>query len=238
MASEAITTRQNQVSKSMDTTIPPTPLPVSPPPSSPSTPSLIPAPVPSSPCLPSFLPLLCLPHQLVHHHTTLGSAPATEGDLMTRTHPFTPATSTERAIFTTSLKIPPDMQAKIYVDMDPSKKSYASIAALDLNENISLPLNAHLHHLLLTEPGITDIQACKAALAEPDTLTYDQVLLCPDFEEWKKSTHKEITQLESKDTGVEVPTSEDRSSNFRRHFQDSSRHMGISSQESSHRNHH
>ena len=94
------------------------------------------------------------------------------------------------------------------LNMDPSKKSYASIAALDLNEATSLPLNHHLHHLLLIEFGITDIQACKAALSDPDTLTYDQVLSDPDIEEWKKSAHKEITQLESKDTWIEVPTSE------------------------------
>ena len=62
MTSEAITTRQNHVSKAMDTTMPPTPLPVSPPPSSPSMPSQTPSPVPSSPRLPGLLPLLCLPH--------------------------------------------------------------------------------------------------------------------------------------------------------------------------------
>ena len=94
------------------------------------------------------------------------------------------------------------------LNVDPSKKSYASIAALDLTEDTSLPLNPQLHHLLLTELGITDIQACKAALSDPDTLSYDQVLLDPDIEEWKKSAHKEITQLESKDTWVELPTSE------------------------------
>ena len=43
--------------------------------------------------------------------------------------------------------------------MDPSKKSYASIAALDFTEDTSLPLNSHQHHILLTEFGITDIQA-------------------------------------------------------------------------------
>ena len=77
--------------------------------------------------------------------------------------------------------------------MDHSKKSYASIAALDLTEDTSLPLHSQLHPLLFTELGITDIQACKAALSDPDTLTYDHVLLDPDIEEWKKSTHKEIT---------------------------------------------
>ena len=91
--------------------------------------------------------------------------------------------------------------------MDPSKKSYTSIAALDLTEDISLPLNPQLDHLLLTELGITDIQACKAALSDPDTLTYNQVLLDPDIEEWKKYAHKEITQRESKDTWVEEATS-------------------------------
>ena len=55
------------------------------------------------------------------------------------------------------------------LNMDSSKKSYASIAALDLTEDTSLPLNPHLHHLLLTELGITDIQACKAALSDPNT---------------------------------------------------------------------
>ena len=77
-----------------------------------------------------------------------------------------------------------------------------------MTEDTSLPLNPHLHHLHLTELGVIDIQARKTALSDPDTLTYDQVLLDPDIEEWKKSIHKEITQLESKDTWVEVPTSE------------------------------
>ena len=87
-------------------------------------------------------------------------------------------------------------------------KSCASIAELDLTEDTSLALNPHLHHLLLTEFGITDIQAYKAALSDPDTLTYFQILSDPDIEEWKKSAQKEITQLESKETWVEVPTSE------------------------------
>ena len=94
----------------------------------------------------------------------------------------------------------------IHVEHGPLKRSYASVAALDCTEDTSLPLNPQLHHLLLTELGITDIQASKAALSDP--LTYDQVLMDPDIEQWKKRTHKEITQLESKDTWVEVPTSE------------------------------
>ena len=66
------------------------------------------------------------------------------------------------------------------LNMDSSKKSYASIAAFDLNEPTSLPHSPHLHHLFLNELGITDIQACKAALSDSDTLTYDQDL-------WNKS---------------------------------------------------
>ena len=100
------------------------------------------------------------------------------------------------------------MPPTICVEHGPSKMSYTSITDLDLTEDTSLPLNPQLHHLLLTELEITDIQACKAALSDPDTLTNDQVLLDPDIEEWKKSTHKEITQLESKEVWVEVPTSE------------------------------
>ena len=49
----------------------------------------------------------------------------------------------------------------------------------------SLPLSFHIHHLLLTEFQITDIQAHKAAVSDPDTLTYDQVLSDPDIEECK-----------------------------------------------------
>ena len=58
------------------------------------------------------------------------------------------------------------MQGKIHVEHGPSKKSYVSVAALDLTEDTSLPLNPNLHHLLLTELGITDIQAYKAALSD------------------------------------------------------------------------
>ena len=66
MTSEVISTWQNQVSMAMDTPMPPTPLSVSHPPSSPSKPSLPLSPEPSS-HLPALLPLLCFRHQLVHH---------------------------------------------------------------------------------------------------------------------------------------------------------------------------
>ena len=56
--------------------------------------------------------------------------------------------------------------------MDPSKKSYTSIASLDMTEDTSLPLNPQLHRLLLTEVGITDIQACKAALSRMIKLSW------------------------------------------------------------------
>ena len=51
------------------------------------------------------------------------------------------------------------------------------------HEDTTLPMNPQLHHLLFTELRVTDIQGCKAALSDPDTLTYDQVLLDPDIEE-------------------------------------------------------
>ena len=86
MTSEAIATRQNRVSKAMDTVIPLIPLPVSPPPSSPPNPSLPPSPVPSFPTSPRSSPFAVPSHQLVHHlqpvpegETTLGSAPAAQG---------------------------------------------------------------------------------------------------------------------------------------------------------------
>ena len=237
MTSEAITTRQNRVSKAMDTTMPPTPLPVSPPPSSPSTASYPPSPVQSSPCLPPLLPLLCLPHQLVHHlqlstrgrnHTWL--SPSNRGSLKKLRHPFIPATSTEGAIITNSSKIPLDMQAKIHVEHGPFKKSYASIADLDLTEDTSLPLNPHLYYLLDTDLGITDIQPCKAALSDPDTLTSDQVLLDPDIEEWNKVPTKKSPSWKAKTHGLKSQLQKPLPRFFQAH--------GILLQESSYRNHH
>ena len=64
-------------------------------------------------------------------------------------------------------------------------------AALDLTENIYIPINPQLHHLFLNELGITDIQACKAALSDPYALTYDQVLLDPDIEECNHTAAKQ-----------------------------------------------
>ena len=57
MTAEAIITWQNLVSKAMDTTLPPTPSPVSPPPCSPSYPSHPPSPVPSFPTSPRSPPI-------------------------------------------------------------------------------------------------------------------------------------------------------------------------------------
>ena len=88
MTSEAITNRQNQVSKAMDATMPLTPLPVSPPPSSLSMPSHPPSPVQSSPHLQALLPLLCLPFDWCitsssapEGENTLASVSAAEGAL-------------------------------------------------------------------------------------------------------------------------------------------------------------
>ena len=216
MTSEAITTRQNQVSKAMDTTMPPRPcqylllhlhLP--------SLPALLPL-YQLPPHLPALLHLLCLLHQLVHHlqlsttgrnHTCLShSNRGGHQGLKIFIH----LSHCNRGSYLHQTLQQSHWACKQHsmLNMDPSKKSFASIVALDLNEATSLPLNPHLHHLPLTKFGITDIQAGKAALSDPDTLTSDQVLLDPDIEEWKKSAHKEITLLESKDTWVEVPTSE------------------------------
>ena len=206
MTSEAITTRQNQVSKAMDTTMPPVPLSVSPP-SSLSTPSHRPSPLPSSPMSPSSPTIAVSPsigasppvqHQREKAHL---AQPQQQREPSSPEDTHSPQTPQQREPSSPHLQRSHwTCKQQSMFNMDPSKKSYASIAALDLTEDTSFLLNPQLHHLLLTELGITDIQTCKAALSDPDTLTHDQVLLDPDIEEWKKSTHKEITQLESKDT--------------------------------------
>ena len=196
--------------------MPPTPLPVSTPPSLPSNPSIPPSPVPSLPASPISPPITVPSPSIGTSPPALpqGEKPCLAQPQQQRgpsrpedTHPPQPPQQREPS----SPSLQRSHQAckqRSMLNMDPSKKSFASIPALDLTEDTSLPINPHLYHHLLTELGITDIQACKASLSEPDTLTYDQVLLDPDIEEWKKNAHKEITQLESKDTCVEGPTSE------------------------------
>ena len=88
------------------------------------------------------------------------------------------------------------------LNMDPSKKSYLSIAALDLTEDTSLPLNPQLHYLFLTEHGITDIKACKAALSDPDTLTYDQVFLDPALKNGRKVPTRKSHNCKAKTHGL------------------------------------
>ena len=45
------------------------------------------------------------------------------------------------------------------LNMDPSKKSYASIVALDLTEDSSLPLNPQLH-LILCDSHVYYVNIC------------------------------------------------------------------------------
>ena len=131
LPSEDITIRQSRVAKAMESTMPPTPLPVSPTPSLPSTPS------PCHPLCtlflrnPAFIQLLCLHLHMVLHpqlstrgrkHTC--SAPATEG---------APKGSTEGTILSTSLTIPPSMQAKIHVKYGPFQEVICLHSSLGFN---------------------------------------------------------------------------------------------------------
>ena len=169
----------------------PTPLPVSPLPSTPSIPILPPSPVPSSPIshrsppitVPS--PSICASPPAQHQSKKPHLAqPQQKMDPSRLEDTHSPQPPQQREPSSPTLQTSHwTCKQRSMLNMDPFKKSYASIAALDLTEDTSFPLNPHLHHLLLTELGITDIQGCKATLSDPDTLTYDQVLLDPDIEE-------------------------------------------------------
>ena len=91
------------------------------------------------------------------------------------------------------------------LNMDPSKTSYASSAALDfLTQDTSLPLNPQFHHLLLIELGITDIQAWLATHSDPDTLTYDQVLLDQTLKNGRKVPTRKSHSWKAKAHGLKL----------------------------------
>ena len=68
-----------------------------------------------------------------------------------------------------------------------------------------------MYHALLLQCNLYDLEVCKAAVSDPDTLPFDQILLDLDLDKWKESAAKEIKTLETKGTWKEVPMHEAKS---------------------------
>ena len=66
-------------------------------------------------------------------------------------------------------------------------------------------MNYHLYHTLLQQSNLCDLAICKAAASDPDTLSFDQILLEPNLDQWKAAAQREIEALEAKGTWEEVP---------------------------------
>ena len=63
----------------------------------------------------------------------------------------------------------------------------------------------HLHQEMAHSNNIVNLAVCKAAVSDPDTLSYDEALRDDDVEKWKVAAQLEISQLEEKGTWIEVP---------------------------------
>ena len=141
-----------------------TPLPVSPLPSSASMPSRPPSAAPSSSISPSSPPI-AVPSPSIgtspaaHHQRekTHFPQPQQQREPLRTENTHSPQPQRQREPSSPTLRRSHQTcKQRSVLNMDPSKKSYDSIAALDSTEETSL-LKFCLHHLLLTEFGITDI---------------------------------------------------------------------------------
>jgi hypothetical protein len=94
--------------------------------------------------------------------------------------------------------------------IDPSKKSYQSNYYSVLSEDLDEWDRVHpcddTRHM--SASMATTTLAFKAAVSDPDTLSYDQAIRSPQVHYWREAAKKEITELADKGTWVEVPKSE------------------------------
>jgi hypothetical protein len=99
------------------------------------------------------------------------------------------------------------------LSVDPTKKSYDanyySVLSEDLDEweKVYMPTEPEELNASLASTTFT-ATAYKAAVSDPDTLTYDQAVRSPQVKEWREAALKEITDLSSKGTWEEVPKSQ------------------------------
>ena len=87
--------------------------------------------------------------------------------------------------------------------MDTSNTACAA-NVLTTNDDVFECLAKTIYHTLLLQCNLYDLEVCKTAVSNPDTLSFDQFLLDPDMDKWKESAAKEIEALESKGNSKEI----------------------------------
>ena len=94
---------------------------------------------------------------------------------------------------------------RLIQQMDPSNTTYTA-NHLATNDDVFECLAMTVYRSLLLQCNLYSLEICKAAVSDPDTLSFDQILLDPDLAKWKEAAAREIEALESKGTWIEVPT--------------------------------
>ena len=228
-ASSLFASRWQAISDTMATTTPPTPLPTAPLPiaqlegAAPSAPCSPPTPGPVAPIGDSAVgPVSPAPVQARHQRegTPFSLQPVQQREsTVPSTHQREPP-STKPAVAPTAVPTPsPSVTQRHstcqcrpvqHLKMDPANTTYAAnviVTSDDVFECLAMPI----YHALLLQFNLYNPEVCKAAVSNPDTLLFDQILLDPDLDKWKESAAKEIEALESKGTWKEVQKHEAKS---------------------------
>ena len=205
--------RQQAISDAVATTTPPTPLATAPlttaqfEGAAPSVACSPPTPGPVAPIGDSAIaPVSPAPVQARHQRedTPFSSQPVQQREpTVPSTHQREPP-STKLAVAPTIVPTPSPSIAQPcstrqhrqdqHLIMDPPNTTYAA-NVLVTNDDVFECLAMPAYCTLLLQCNLYDLEVCKAAVSDPDTLSFDQILLDPDLDKWKESAAKEIEAL-------------------------------------------
>ena len=211
---------QQQIFRSMESTAPtqplPGPLPTPAPPLEGAPPSQSPPPlvvasdvepsvvVPSSPP-----PTTPSPQQRENPPPQQPQSPPTPS--VPKSEPISAPTTTPTTVSTSPVRRSNRNRrapTRLIHDMDSSKQSYANTLAAHADAHADEPtptIAYYLHHVLLQQSNLFNLEVCKAAVSDPDIFSFDDILTLSDLPQWKAAAQKEIGALELKGTWIEVP---------------------------------
>ena len=86
--------------------------------------------------------------------------------------------------------------------MDPANTAYTA-NVLITNDDVFECLAMTVYCALLFQCNLYNLEVCKVAVSDPDTLSFDQILLDPELDKSKESAAKGIEALEIKGTQKE-----------------------------------
>ena len=158
------------------------------PPSPPSPPAVSPSVV--SPRVEVSVPSVSGPSPRQRENSTKPLKPPAPSSSPKQSQPSLSASSSPLRCSTRTRRAP----LRLISSMDASHTTYDSNC-----------MNYHLYHTMLQQSNLCDLAICKAAASDPDTLSFDQILLEPNLDQWKAAAQREIEALEAKGTWEEVP---------------------------------